>query len=116
MAFLNICVICSLFLAFSAVNANGAEGEVPLKIIWHVVTQGQFGCSMESKLGKYINVTQYGMLENHPTDIWPKADGYRGDQIVILYQNLGHWPYLEKEDDGSYHSKDGGLPQVQWNS
>ena len=103
-------------MTFSTGNADGAEEEVPLKIIWHVVTQGQFGCSMESKLGRYINVTQYGMLENHPTDIWPKADGYRGDQIAILYQNLGHWPYLEKEDDGSYHSKDGGLPQVQWNS
>ena len=101
MSVLNICSILLLLLKLTATQAGDSQ-QAPLEIIWHVPTQGKWGCG--EQFGIPIDVTQYGMLENSN----PGSDGLQGDVITILYQNLGKWPFIE--DDG--HWKDGGLPQV----
>ena len=101
MLIFNMRPILLLMMEFSLAIAGDAQ-RAPLEIIWHVPTQGKWGCGEE--YGIPINVTQYGMLENSN----PRTDGLQGEIITILYQNLGRWPYIKH--DGQW--KDGGLPQV----
>ena len=100
MSVVGICSVLAVLLTLSVSHANGTQ-DVPLEIIWNVPTQGKWGC--EREFGIPIDVRQYGMLENAA----PGSDGWLGEIISIVYQDIGQWPVIHK---GEW--KYGGLPQV----